>query len=76
MGDPNQERGAEVNDSTGQGTGFAPVGTSLVMAKTLEVRMEQRPNEVNIITSNTKGIKHFHKFFVDDLAKPCKEKES
>ena len=77
VGDPDKERRAELTDSTGQGTGYAPVGTSLVMSKTLEMKIKARDEEVRkIITSVIEGIALNHNFFVDDLAKTCaKNKE-
>ena len=67
---------ATINNSTGQGSGFAPLGTSLVMAKTLAVRIGQRAREEReLINNQVKGISLYHNFFVDDLAKSCRNNE-
>ena len=62
----------ELSNSTGQGTSFAPVGTSMVMAKTLDNKIENRSDqEKEIIISQVQGVKLCPSFFVDDLAKNC-----
>ena len=72
VGDPNKQRKVNITNSTGQGTGYAPVGTSLTMAKTLEVRINRRDEEERkTIISSVDGIALNHNFFVDDLAKNC-----
>ena len=71
-GDPNPDRVRKITNSTGQGSGFAPVGTSMVMAKTLENRIEERSEEEKkLIISEVSGVKLKPNFFVDDLAKNC-----
>ena len=72
IGDPKEDREARITNSTGQGSGFAPVGTSLVMAKTLEVRIKMRSeSQREVINRTVNGITLGHNFFVDDLAKCC-----
>lgn len=72
IGDPDDTRKAEISNSTGQGSGFAPVGTSLVMAKTLAVRIGMRSEEEQrVLNREVNNIKLYHNFFVDDLAKSC-----
>ena len=72
VGDDSKERQAVIKNSTGQGSGFAPVGTSMVMAKRLEVRIEEKPEEVKRkIIGEVDGVKCLPNFFVDDLEKTC-----
>ena len=74
VGDDNQERQRRISNSTGQGSGFAPVGTSLVMAKTLEMKIKARALEEGAtIIKSVGGITLHHNFFVDDLSKNCSE---
>mgnify|MGYP001162975371 FL=1 len=74
VGDDNQERQRRISNSTGQGSGFAPVGTSLVMAKTLEMKIKARALEERAtIIKSVGGITLHHNFFVDDLSKNCSE---
>ena len=71
-GDPKSDRCRELSNSTGQGSGFAPVGTSMVMAKTLDNRIEERTEEEKEeIIKEVGGVKLYPNFFVDDLAKNC-----
>ena len=70
QGDSNKERVRSIKNSTGQGTGFAPVGTSLVMPKIMEVKTESRPEiEKEEMISEVQGVKLYREFFVDDLSK-------
>ena len=76
VGDNDQQRRERINNSTGQGSGFAPVGTSLVMAKTLEMKIKARkPEERAVIIKSVGGITLHHNFFVDDLSKNCSSRE-
>ena len=66
------QRKERISNSTGQGSGFAPVGTSLVMAKTLEMKIKSREMEERAsIINSVGGITLHHNFFVDDLSKNC-----
>lgn len=69
QGDPDKSRERKIFNSTGQGSGFAPVGTSLVMAKTLKINMDKYTG--NELIGNVKGVKMNPNYFVDDLAKNC-----
>ena len=76
QGDDDVTRTRVINNSTGQGTGFAPVGTSMVMSKTLEVKAEMlEGREKLILIGEIDGIKLYHEFFVDDLSKNNMTKE-
>ena len=72
QGDPDMTRTATLTNTTGQGSGFAPVGTSMVMAKTLENNMKSKsPSEQDLLIGKVKNLELKPNFFVDDLAKPC-----
>ncbi len=71
-GDTDTNRVKEMDNSTGQGSGFAPVGTSMVMAKTLDNKIQGRAEEQkSLILGEVQGVRLFPNFFVDDLAKNC-----
>ena len=70
QGDTNPNRKAMISNSTGQGTSFAPVGTSLLMSKSLDVKVKQKSDEEQKqMESVVGGVKMRKNFFVDDLAK-------
>ena len=70
QGDDKAERVRKINNSTGQGTGFAPVGTSMVMPKTLEVKTDERnEKDREDMIGEVDGVKMYREFFVDDLSK-------
>ena len=72
QGDPDTNRIGKLSDTTGQGSGFAPVGTSMVMAKTLDNNIKKSSeSDQKLIVSSVKGLVLKPNFFVDDLAKPC-----
>ena len=74
QGDPDKDRKERLSDTTGQGSGFAPVGTSMVMSKTLENNIQESSDvEKELIISTVGGLPLRPNFFVDDLAKPCGE---
>ena len=52
QGDPKEDRARRITNSTGQGSGFAPVGTSMVMPRTLENKiMDRSESERKVIIS-------------------------
>ena len=70
QGDDKEDRKRFITNSTGQGTGFAPVGTSMVMPKTLEVKTEERDfDDRKDMIGEIDGVKMYREFFVDDLSK-------
>ena len=72
QGDCDPDREVKIQNSTGQGSGFAPVGTSMTMAATLEEKIEMRSDEERKkIISEVKGVPLEPEFFVDDLHKIC-----
>lgn len=74
QGDPDENRVRSITNSTGQGSGFAPVGTSMVMARTLVNKIENKSeSEQKILTKQVDSFPLKHNFFVDDLSKPCEE---
>ena len=71
-GDPNPDRCALLSNTTGQGSSFAPVGTSMVMARTLANNIDGSDHKEKLeILGTVKGLELKPNFFVDDLAKPC-----
>ena len=74
QGDCDEDRFADLSNSTGQGSIFAPVGTSMTMAATLEEKVQAKSDEVKKqIIGEVGGIPLYQLFFVDDLGKPCKD---
>ena len=72
QGDCDPDREVKIQNSTGQGSGFAPKGTSMTMAATLVEKIEMRSDEEKEkIISEVKGVPLEPEFFVDDLHKIC-----
>ena len=62
-----------VFNSAGQGSGYAPVGTSLTMATVIEDQIKEKSIETGKETINSvKNIKLSPLMYVDDIAKTCK----
>ena len=76
QGDCDPDREVQIQNSSGQGSGFAPVGTSMTMSSTLEEKIELRSaEEKKKIVSEVNGVPLEHEFFVDDLHKICADAE-
>ena len=74
MGDIDPNREAKIKNSTGQGSGFAPVGTSMVTSVTLDEKIQEKPEKIQrLIRSEIKGVPLEEEFFVDDLSKVAKD---
>ena len=77
QGDTNSERCANIKNSTGQGSAYAPKGTSMVMACTLNDNLKRKSIETqNKIIGRVMGLKLEPGFFVDDLEKTSGNSES
>ena len=61
-----------VNNSAGQGSGYAPVGTALTMATVIEDKIEQAGEKIGkSLIESVNGMKLSQLMFVDDLSKCC-----
>ena len=77
QGDCDPERSANIRNSTGQGSAFAPKGTSMVMACTLDNNFQRKSEEVKKkLIGEVKGLRMDPGFFVDDLEKTTGNCES
>ena len=66
-------RSKTIYNSAGQGSGYAPVGTSLTMASTINGQITARSEEQGAsILNSTQGIELSPLMYVDDIAKSCK----
>ena len=62
-----------IYNSAGQGSGYAPVGTSLTMATTIDSQITLKGEELGgSILNKTQGIVLSPLMYVDDIAKSCK----
>ena len=65
-----------VTNSAGQGSGYAPTGTSLTMAKVINDNIAKREEELGQkISAPLNGIPMSHLMFVDDFSKCCMTSE-
>ena len=65
-----------ITNSAGQGSGFAPVGTSLTMGVVIDEKVDLVSEQKGAkITKQINGINLSHLMFVDDLSKCCLDSE-
>ena len=77
QGDCDETRSEKIRNSTGQGSAYAPKGTSMVMACTLNNNLERKPeSEQKKLIGEVMGLKLEPGFFVDDLEKTTGDSES
>ena len=65
-----------VTNSSGQGSGYAPVGTALTMATTIEDKIDLKGELLGgDIVREVDGLRLTQLMFVDDISKCCKNSE-
>ena len=62
-----------IRNSAGQGSGYAPVGTSLTMASVIDEQIKERSEVLGYdFLGKIQNITLSPLMYVDDIAKPCK----
>ena len=62
-----------ISNSAGQGSGYAPVGTSLTMASTIDSQIKSKSEELGEnMLNKVSGMELSPLMYVDDIAKTCK----